>query len=53
MTLAGWIILFASITPVILVFGWCFWKILSTPNETEHIHGFEKEPPDVAEEKRR
>lgn len=52
MTTAGWIILFSSITPVTVVFIWCFWKVLSTPQNPPVVHGFETEPPDVEEEKR-
>ena len=29
MTLAGWILLIASLTSVWSLAGWCYWKILS------------------------
>lgn len=47
MTIGGWIMLIASIGLVTGLFIWCIYKVLSTPEETEHIHGFEQEPPDA------
>lgn len=46
MNTGGWIILSLSLGTVTLLFVWCIWKVLSTPGETEHIHGFEMETPD-------
>lgn len=46
MTLAGWIILILSVASVLGVFLWCLYLVLTTPREIEHVHGFEKEPPD-------
>lgn len=36
-----------SVGTVSALFVWCIYKVLSTPQETEHIHGFEQEPPDT------
>lgn len=51
MDTAGWIIMLTSVSSVTLLFGWCLYKVLSIPHETEHLHGFEQEPPDVARER--
>lgn len=48
MTTAGWLIMGISIGAVCLLLCWCVYKIVSTPNETEHIHGFEQETPDMS-----
>jgi hypothetical protein len=36
-----------SVGSVTALLTWCVYKVISTPEETEHIHGFEQEPPDV------
>lgn len=46
MTLAGLITMLLSVGSVSLLFAWCIFKVLSTPGETEHLHGFEIETPD-------
>lgn len=46
MTTAGWIIMLLSVGSVSLLLVWCIYKVLTTPEETDHIHGFEQEPPD-------
>lgn len=46
MTVAGWIMMSASVGGVTLLFLWCMWKSLTTPDETEKMHGFEIETPD-------
>lgn len=46
MTLGGWIIMLISVGTVTGVFVWCIWKVLRTPGESEHVHGFEFETPD-------
>lgn len=46
MTTGGWIILILSVGTVTGLFIWCMYKVLSTPGETEHMHGFELETPD-------
>jgi hypothetical protein len=35
MTVAGWILLLASLTFVFGLAGWCYWKVLSTPESKE------------------
>lgn len=50
MTIGGWIVLSLSISSVTALFGWCIWKVLSIPNETEKLHGFEFETPDEKED---
>jgi len=48
MTLGGWIIMFISVGTVSGLFAWCLWKVLTTPGESEHMHGFGTEKtPDV------
>lgn len=39
-----------SVGTVMLLFGWCVYKVLTTPNETEKIHGTEFETPDIAQD---
>lgn len=46
MNSGGWIIMTLSVGTVSLLFAWCVWKVLTTPGETGHIHGFEIETPD-------
>lgn len=46
MTIYGWIIMGVSVGSVTLLFGWCVWKVLTTPTETGRVHGFEQETPD-------
>ncbi len=46
MTLGGWIIMIISVGSVSTLFGWCVYKVLTTPNEEEKMHGFEIETPD-------
>lgn len=47
MTAAGWLIMILSVGSVTSLLIWCLYKVLITPNETEHIHGFEQKPPDA------
>lgn len=46
MTLGGWLIMGVSVGGVTALFAWCLWKVLTTPHETERLHGFEGETPD-------
>lgn len=50
MTIGGWIIMTLSISFVTGLFIWCLYKVLSTPGETEHMHGFDMDTPDKHEE---
>ena len=47
MTTAGWLIMILSVGAVCTLLVWCIFKIVTTPDETEHIHGFEQDPPDL------
>jgi len=51
MTTAGLIVMLLSVAVVTFLFGWCIWKVLTTPNETEKIHGVEFETPDIDADK--
>lgn len=42
-----------SVGGVSTLFLWCIYKVLATPGESEHVHGFEIETPDEAAERRR
>ncbi len=46
MTIGGWIILTVSVGTVTALFIWCIFKVIRTPGETKHMHGFEFETPD-------
>lgn len=47
MTSSGWIIMILSVGAVSALLTWCVYKVLTIPQETEHIHGFEQETPDT------
>lgn len=47
MTTAGWLIMIFSVGSVSILLAWCVFKVVTTPEETEHIHGFEQETPDT------
>lgn len=51
MNTSGWIIMLLSVGTVSILFAWCIYKVLTTPGETEHIHGFEIETPDEKEDR--
>jgi hypothetical protein len=36
----------SSVVGVTLVFLWCLWKVITTPEESEKLHGFSFETPD-------
>ena len=38
MTPGGWVIMIVSVGFVTALFGWCIYKVLSTPGSTEHLH---------------
>jgi hypothetical protein len=47
MTFAGMIIMGLSVGSVTLLFGFCLWKVFTTPEpQREHLHAFEGEVPD-------
>lgn len=39
--------LILSVGSVTTLFTWCVYKVLSTPDETDHMHGFNEATPDV------
>jgi len=47
MSLAGWIVMLVSVCSVVALFSWCVYKVLTIPEETEHVHGFEQDTPDL------
>jgi hypothetical protein len=53
MTPGGWIIMLVSVGSVTALFLWCIWKVLTTPGESDHVHGFEIETPDEVESRRK
>ena len=38
MTTAGWIFMIGSITAVVSLLSFCFYRVLSKPSSTEHMH---------------
>ena len=46
MTVGGWTIMLLSVGSVTGLFVWCIFKVLTTPGETERMHGVEFETPD-------
>ncbi len=51
MTPGGWIIMALSVGTVVSLFIWCMAKVLTTPEETEHMHGFSEETPDSRDDR--
>lgn len=47
MTTSGLIVMLLSVGIVTVLFAWCIWKVLTTPNETEKIHGVDFHTPDM------
>jgi hypothetical protein len=39
-------VMILSVGSVVTLFAWCIWKVLSIPEETEKIHGFDTHTPD-------
>lgn len=50
MTTTGAIIMIISVGTSTLLFAWCIWKVLSTPGESEHIHGYGGDLPEEEKE---
>lgn len=46
MTTGGWITMLISVGFVTGLFTWCIYKVMTTSDETEKMHGFEFETPD-------
>ncbi len=51
MTSTGLLVMLLSVGTVVILFGWCIYKVLTTPQETEKIHSLEFETPDIAADK--
>jgi len=49
MTAGGWIVMVLSVGSVVGLFAWCLFKILTTPGETEKLHGLATHTPDEEE----
>ncbi len=47
MTTSGLIVMLLSVGTVTVLFGWCIWKVLTTPQETDKVHGVEFHTPDM------
>ena len=47
MTTSGLIVMLLSVGTVTVLFAWCVYKVLTTPNETEKVHGTEGHTPDI------
>lgn len=51
MTTSGLLVMLFSVGTVSTLFVWCIVKVLTTPNETEKVHGVEFQTPDIAEDR--
>ena len=50
MTTGGLLIMILSVGTVTVLFGWCIWKVLTIPAETEKLHGSgPQQTPDMEE----
>jgi len=47
MTTSGLIVMLLSVGTAATLFGWCIYKVLTTPRETEKVHGVELHTPDM------
>ncbi len=47
MSFLGWLVMSVSVLTVVGLFAWCIHKVYTIPEEAEHVHGFEQDPPDV------
>ncbi len=50
MTTSGLLVMLLSVSTVVVLFAWCVYKVLTTPNETEKIHSLEFETPDIRQD---
>lgn len=50
MTLPGLLVMLGSVGTVSFLFAWCVHKVLTTPHETEKVHGVEFQTPDIRED---
>lgn len=47
MTTSGLIVMLLSVGIVTVLFVWCIFKVLTTPNEVEKVHGVDFHTPDM------
>jgi hypothetical protein len=52
MTIGGWFMLIISVTTVCTLFTWCIYKVMTIPEETDHLHGFNASESEQAEAKK-
>ncbi len=50
MNASGWIAMTLSVGFVTVLFGWCIWKVLATPGETDKLHSQADIEPPVRQE---
>jgi hypothetical protein len=41
MTTGGWFTMFFSVGFVVILFGWCIWRVIADKRPDSHIHGIE------------
>lgn len=41
MTPGGWFVMLVSVGFVVILFGWCIYKVLTPPDKSGRMHGFE------------
>lgn len=46
MSVSALIVLVLSVGAITGLFAWCIYRVLITPESSEHLHGFEQELPD-------
>lgn len=47
MTTPGLLVMILSVGTVVTLFSWCIWKVLTTPQEADHLHAVELHTPDM------
>ncbi|MBK8095214.1 MAG: hypothetical protein IPK32_25400 [Verrucomicrobiaceae bacterium] len=50
MSSSGLLVMLLSVGTVVLLFGWCVYKVLTTPQESDTLHSLEFETPDIAQD---
>lgn len=50
MTTAGTLIMLLSVGTVTILFGWCIFKVMTTPDASTHVHAVELDTPDMHQE---
>lgn len=50
MTVGGWITMIVVVGFMTTLLGWCAWKVVTTPDSTQHVHPpIELDTPDMHE----